>query len=92
MKYPLLKRLTCIMQEPFFILRKYFWIFGYQKACGLGYILEGFICPYTHLEKESPQDNGGAVYKAKRIRPICVEPSGLCAKTSRHGTSDKTTP
>ena len=41
-----------------------------------------FLLPVTHLEKESPQDNGGAVYKAKRILPIYVEPGGLCAMTS----------
>jgi hypothetical protein len=35
-----------------------------------------------HFDKESPQDNGVAVYQQKRIHSVYVEPSGLCAMTS----------
>jgi len=47
-----------------------------------------------YLEKESPQDNGGAVYErngclADAERSVYAEPNDLCATTSRNGTSDK---
>jgi len=42
-----------------------------------------------HLEKESPQDNGVAVYQQKRIHSVYAEPCGVCAMTSYWGTSDK---
>jgi len=41
------------------------------------------------LIKESPQDNGVAVYQRKRIHSVYAEPCGVCAMTSQQGTSDK---
>ena len=43
---------------------------------------KGFFLLPTRTLKKSPQDNGGAVYKAKRILSIYAEPGGLCAMTS----------